>query len=579
MDLSTEMNQMVQRGYFFTLFTLITSLLIAQNDYRTPLDIPLYLSGNFGELRRSHFHSGLDIKTGGITGEPIYAIADGFVSRIKVSAYGYGKALYLDHPNGQSSVYAHLSAYNEEITAFLRDAQYELEQFSVDLHPGQQQLRVKKGDVIGWSGNSGSSGGPHLHFEIRDTETERPLNPLNLGFEVVDNTAPIFKSIRIYPLDEKSWVDGYYSSQDYSRKVYSGSSSLRRNGAIPVGGKVGIAFNAHDQLSGTSNYCGIYSASLVVDGDEVFAFSFDSLDFSQRRLIHAHRDFANYETERVSFQRLFALPNNPLIIYNERLSGGIIYGSDGESKELEIILKDKVGNISKTSFTLQFHEGKPERRQAMLSRNTGDYEKQMFYFEKDNSFEDRGLRVDLPAWHLFEDVLFIYEREEDEEAFSDRFVLGDASIPLYDEMKIQIKPKNFEEISPEKLLIAREYKSRNYPLATSWDGDYLICNSRNFGTFLVLCDTVPPMIRAYDFRRSMKGREEFSFKIADDLSGIEAVNAFIDDRWVLTDFDAKKAKVTCTYDAARMSRGEHHFRITVTDGRGNASEYESKFIW
>ena len=206
------------RSLFFFIFvtTLNVPEIQAQNEekinFRSPLDIPLYLSGNFSELRSNHFHTGIDIKTQSVEGKAVYAVEDGYVARIKISTSGYGKAIYIRHPNGYTSVYGHLQKGNPEIEKYIQINQYKKETYTIELFPGKDELLVKKGDMIARSGNSGSSGGPHLHFEIRETRSEEPVNPLLYGFNITDNIRPIIKGIRIYPLSKNSYVNPYPGS-------------------------------------------------------------------------------------------------------------------------------------------------------------------------------------------------------------------------------------------------------------------------------------------------------------------------------------------------------------------------------
>jgi len=256
---------------FFTLFIIqfLISIGFSQTleqypkDYfRSPLDIPLLLSGNFGELRNNHFHSGLDIKTQGVEGQKVYAVADGFVSRIRIMPIGYGKIIYITHPNGYTSAYAHLQQFKGELAKEVKRYQYANETFEMDYYPPDTLLKVKKGDVVALSGNSGSSGGPHLHFEIRETVSEYAVNPLLFGFDIKDDVKPVIKSISVFPLNDTSYVNNRNATQEFGIIGSNGNYQLSNNVIITAYGQIGVGINTYDQQSGASNQNGVYSIML-----------------------------------------------------------------------------------------------------------------------------------------------------------------------------------------------------------------------------------------------------------------------------------------------------------------------------
>jgi len=314
------------------------------NDFRSPLNIPLDLAGNFGEFRSNHFHTGIDIKTQGREGLDVFACADGFVSRIKISPYGYGNALYITHPNGYTTVYAHLSELDSSIDAFVKQAQYEFESFQVDLHPGEFQLPVVQGQVIAKSGNSGSSGGPHLHFEVRETDTEFPINPLLWDFEVEDTRAPLIYELLVYPVGENASVNGNYGTHKVATKNNSGKCSLINQNKIKVAGEVSLGIHTLDFLNNNANKCGIFEMEVYLDDSLFYLQRMDQLDFSKGRMMNAHLDYKAYKEDRKSIHRAFQLPSNRLPIYKNIKGNGTISLKVGEEKEVKIIARDVHGN-------------------------------------------------------------------------------------------------------------------------------------------------------------------------------------------------------------------------------------------
>lgn len=230
-----------------------------QGYFRSPLDIPIFLSGNFGEIRSNHFHAGLDMKTESVEGKNIYAVADGYISRIKIGHGGYGKTLYITHPNGYTSVYAHLQSYEGEIGEYVLKAQYKKESYEIELFPGKNALLITKGDVIALSGNSGGSGGPHLHFELRETDTETPVNPLLFGFDIKDDIKPTIKKIGIYPVPGKGSANG---SDNPKLIELSGGNGVYKLGTLKMSGQIAMGLEVLDKLNGSSNRCGVYSIEL-----------------------------------------------------------------------------------------------------------------------------------------------------------------------------------------------------------------------------------------------------------------------------------------------------------------------------
>ncbi|MBI2281845.1 MAG: M23 family metallopeptidase [Bacteroidetes bacterium] len=288
---------------FFTL--LLIQLLISigfsqtleqypKDYFRSPLDIPLILSGNFGELRNNHFHSGLDIKTQGVEGLKVYAIADGFVSRVKISPIGYGKIIYITHPNGYTSAYAHLQQFKGELAKEIKRYQYANETFEMDYYPPDTLLKVKKGDIIALSGNSGSSGGPHLHFEIRETVSEYAVNPLLFGFDIKDDVKPVIKSIILFPLNDTSFVNDKKVSQEFTVTGTNGNYQLLTKLPINVYGQIGVGINTFDQQSGASNQNGVYEVMLFEDNNLICKTELSSFSFDHTRALNSMIDYELY---------------------------------------------------------------------------------------------------------------------------------------------------------------------------------------------------------------------------------------------------------------------------------------------
>lgn len=546
-----------------------------RKDLKAPLDIPLNLSGNFGEFRSNHFHSGLDIKTQGREGLPVYASGPGYVSRIKVSPYGYGNALYIDHPNGYTTVYAHLSAFNPQITAFLRKAQYDLESFEVDLYPGVDQLPVGTHEEIGKSGNSGSSGGPHLHFEIRETATELPVNPLLWDFPVADHRAPLVHELTVYPLSDSSFVEGSSYPVSFASARSHGTVTLKHSQPIGISGPVGLGIHTLDLLDNNSNSCGIYRLEMYLDDSLIVEQVIDKLDFGTKRFMNAHADYKVLKKDRKSIHKTYLLPFNELTIYKQIKNKGVIELQDNRVHKLKFIVEDVHGNRSTLSAQLVRSD---EHRQEDVIRAQHNKEK-IFDYARVNALRTEGCSVYMPPGRLYDDVMvWIDEKDSVAGSYSATYEVGDYYVPIHEPYLISLKVGDFPDSLQSKLLVVRKGRgSRRFAQGGKYKLGWVETRIRSFGTYYVGMDTEAPVIRKIILAENMRGRPQIKVKATDNLSGIESYRATMDGQWVLMEYDAKRALFTHTFDEALTPKGKHVFQFSVTDERGNISVIEQAF--
>ena len=318
-----------------------------------------YLSGNFCELRSSHLHAGLDIKVGGVVGAPVHATADGYINRIKISYGGYGNALYIQHPNGTISTYAHLNNFNDQIQEYVKKAQYQKKSFTIELFPQKNELAVKRGQVIGKAGNSGSSGGPHLHFEIRDAN-QRPMDPLKFGFkEIVDRVPPYVRRIALTTMDEDARINGQFGRFEFSLKEENGRYIVSE--PIDVRGTIGVEVAAFDKATGVRNVYGVKETELNLDGERQFLCQMDKFSFSQAKNIHVHANYEERYRQNRTFFRLYVADGNTLPFYSTNAQKGKITINDDQAHQALIKLSDINGNTSQVKFTLQGQPKSDER--------------------------------------------------------------------------------------------------------------------------------------------------------------------------------------------------------------------------
>ena len=546
----------------------------AQEAYYTdPMKIPLLLSGSFAELRSNHFHSGIDIKTQGVTGLPVFAVADGFISRIVVSPTGYGNALYIDHPNGTTTVYGHLERFAPAIQNYVKDQQYAKQSFRVDLEVPSNFFPVKKGEEVAKSGNSGSSGGPHLHFEVRDTKSEEPLNPLEFGFSVTDNIAPKFFNLLVVPLTDTSQVDNQYTSKSYPVVFYDGKYFLKSNPVIPVYGKVGFAVQVNDYFDGTYNKCGINELTFSADGENQFVFRLNRFAFDESRYINSHIVYSEYANTGSRFVKTWIDPGNRLPIYNYNLSQGIYEAASGKHK-IEIEIADSYGNSSVLDFQVEKnHSDIPREESAEVIE---------MHYNQENLFESSECCLEIPKGAFYKDFDFMYSTRPTTDAFlSDFQLVGTKEIPLHKAASLRVKPRNLPVGLESKVVMVNVDSRSGKPSAAGGqfrDG-WVETDIRTLGTYAVMVDTIPPTISSLSIaNETLTESNRIRFTINDELSGIKSYEGLLDGQWALFDYDPRISRITHYFDKERFELGKRHtFKLTVTDYRDNKTVYETTF--
>jgi hypothetical protein len=542
-----------------------------KNYFQSPLEIPLNLSGNFGELRTNHFHAGIDIKTEQREGLNVLAAADGYVSRIKVAPAGYGYALYIDHPNGYTTVYGHLLRYAPKIDEYVKNQQYDLESFSVDLFPEKGLLPLTKGEVVGLSGNSGSSGGPHLHFEIRETATEKLVNPLLFGLEVKDKIPPSVSHVWLVPLTDSSWVNGARLPVILETK----GGGLKTTTLPKVYGDVGFAITTVDMLDGNSNRCGVYRIELFVDGLQVYGQRMDRLDFATNRAMNAHTIYERFKKDRSSIHGSYRLPGNPLDIYDNLVNDGVISFRDGKTHACEYRLLDIMGNESRVKFSVQSltAPGKPMPSKAHLAH---------WDWERDNAIETERVRISMKANTLYENLdLDITETTKIANSVGPAYLIASPYEPAHNAYSLSLKADKVKPGYERKTTVVRWDPDKNKLIAeaSKYENGWISAEPMYLGYFALMTDTVKPGISVVDFAAIMKGKKSFSFKISDGLSGIDQIIPRIDGKWALMEYDAKNSRLTYYFNSRYIAPGEHQFELTVIDAVGNEKKFNGRFTW
>ena len=550
----------------------------AGTGFISPVNIPLYLSGNFGELRSSHFHSGIDIKTRGVEGQPVRAVEDGYISRIKIETGGYGHAVYITHPDGMMSVYGHLKNFRKDIKDYVTDAQYNKQSFTVDLFPEKEKFTLKQGDVFAYSGNTGSSAGPHLHFELRRVSDQRPLNVLKYGFDITDNIKPVIFNLNVYPLDEFSTVNG--SNNTLRIKISGNNGTYTPNVKhIVVHGKTGFGIETYDYLNGTHNRCGIYSIEMRVDSSIIYLQKMDEISFAETRYVQSHIDYEENLRLHRKIQKTFLDPNNKLDIYKTLKNRGILTFDDSLRHHVKFIVKDTYGNTSQLNFTVLSTEKVPDTESVKNKPFT-----QKMKWNTDNKFVTPQVEVSIPAGALYRDLYFNYGvLPAAKNCISHVYKIDDEYTPLQKYIKLSVKPDTLPyRLEGKALLVTFDDQGNPVAEGGSFDHGFITTQTRDFGKYAIMLDTIPPVVNPvniYD-HANMSHHKHISFHIDDNLSGIKKYEGYIDDQWVLFEYEPKFKLITYNIDPDRLARGQQHLlELYVTDEKDNIAVYQANFSW
>lgn len=542
----------------------------------SPLRDQPSLSASFAELRSDHFHSGLDYRTGGVTGKEVFSIDEGFVYRIAISPSGFGKALYVRHPSGYSSVYGHLKGFRPDIEQFVKKKQYEQRSFSVSLFPQRDQFRVSRGEVIAWSGNTGTSSGPHLHFEIRDSATEDPVNPLLFDLGVSDRIRPVIDKVIIYPLSRSSSVNSSRSSRTLRTAPLSGSYGVA-SGEIPViYGATGIGIKCWDIIDNSPNRCGVYSIEMQVDGLKVYGFTAGRFAFSESRYINSHIDYAAKVTGNEYIHRLFIQPGNRLSMYDGHVRRGVLRFSDDGEHDIKITVTDTHGNKSWVAFRVR-SVSQPPVPPADVS-----YSKILPY-GKASDFTADGIRIYFPATAFYDTLFFDYKIRNHTRTFlSPVHSVHNETVAVHDRFRLSIRPDTVIPGKEAKMCLA-QVSSKGVVSYSGGEYKYGFVSGdvNRLGDYTVTVDTVPPVIRpTFSSGANLTGRQSFSITITDDFSGIRSYETLIDGEWALAEYDAKNNLLIYRPEKQYIKENTlHRIELTVTDNRGNRSVLKSEFRW
>jgi len=589
-----------------------------------------YLSGTLGELRSHHYHSGIDIKTEGRVGLPIYAPADGYVARIKVSPYGYGKALYIQHPNGYTTVYAHIDHFTKELDALILQEQYRKKSFSVELYPQKGKYSFKQGDIISYAGNTGSSQAPHLHFEIRNA-AQHSIDPLLFGFkEIIDHTKPLIKKIALSSESIDARIDHRFQRKEYTA-ISLGHGKYKINGTVKAHGKLGLEIKTYDQLDGASNLNGVVKIATFVNGEPYFTYHIQKVNFSTSRVMDCHVNYEAMYLRKNYFNKCYIDDGNILPYYKSK-DKGYLHIADTGTYQVEIQVTDSYNNVSSLNFKIQgqaplqtlashtysnkktniryeVHKNilklsvdnpKSFSNPAVLKNSTHNKEVNYAYHSassivylwdlreglpnffshcgeekklnfvkqisphKDENVHGKNYSVHFPAKVLYDTLYF--EAEENQHNIN----LCDLATPLLKYATVSLKSSDQIKAKSKTKLFRTDHKNRQVYVGGDWKENQISAKTRDLGKYYLKTDTIAPSIK-----RTRTNYKDIYFYISDNLSGISTFEAYLNDEWILMNYDIGNGLIWSERKDPSINYSGN-FVLKVSDNCGNMSKFALK---
>lgn len=554
------------------IFQLILTPLFAQDNYPddyfgNPLEIGPILAGTFAELRSNHFHGGLDIKTQQREGLNVLATADGYISRIKISPWGYGKAIYIQHPNGYTTVYGHLRELAPEIEAYVKERQYKKERFAIELFPTADSMKVTKGQLIAYSGNTGGSGGPHLHYEIRDSR-QHPMNPMLFGFNIKDSRKPTVNAVYGYSLTDSSQVN--HHNNRVKLKLTKGDDGNYLSETVYASGVISFGVNTYDKQDLSHNKNGVFNIKTYINGKLNYEIDFKKFSFKESRHLNQLIDYEYFKEKKSRIQKLFKNERNPLSIIKNVEDYGQVIINEGEQINYKIVISDF--NNNKRTVTIPIVGEKKKITHFKDKIESPHY----IYADKGITLDDNNKQVYIPKNALYEDTPLLFETK------GDTIILGDTNIPLHKNITLKFNADKFSSEDLSKIYISGlGYNDKPYFYINTYKKDgKIIGKTKYFGKFTLTSDTEKPTIKPVNTQEGkwMTKANFLKMKITDKLSGVDKYRATINGKWALMEYDAKKDLLSYQFSDNIHKSGENKFKLIVIDNVGNNSIFEMTFF-
>lgn len=544
--------------------SLFINDLKSQSNQNFVMDLPINLSGTFGELRTNHFHSGIDIKTNRVEGLNIYSYEKGYISRIQVSTYGYGKAIYITHPDGKITVYAHLSKFSEKIQNYVKDIQYKRKKFAIKVYPKESEILIEKNEIIGYSGNTGSSSGPHLHFELRD-KNNMPVNPLKYrNIEIIDTIIPSLKGVYY---KELKYNNGKLED-NYSRfkkiKFIENDNGKYLTDTIYTNAVIGFGVNSFDLMNNSNNVYGLNKIITKINDSVNFKINFDKFSFDEWTYINTYVDYAYFKRTNEKIQKLYIENINPLNLYDRSLGDGALKLNDSKNILInyKIILFDFNNNTTVINIPIVF----TDQRKEEIFQKKGNINIQ-------NNL-DKKIRLE-NYFVEFKKGTFDYNTSLTISESNNTINIDNDTIPLRKPFTIKYSLKNIDDSRKKYLYLGMKGpKNYHYFISSEKFNDSIIGHAKKLGKFKILTDSIPPDINFYNLKNDqwISNRKKLTIKINDNESGIKSFNGWINNKWILLEYESKKNMLTYDFeDKVNSNDSKNELVVSVKDNCGNVS--------
>ena len=550
------------RILFTTLFISNINFGISQEiDFHTPIDAPFDLSGTFGEFR-SRFHTGIDFKSRGVQGQKIFSIEDGYVSRIEVNNYGYGKVIYIDHLNGFTSVYAHLKNFNPELDEYIKSELYKSKRNSIKKFPKTNQLRINKGEVIGYSGNTGRSFGPHLHFEIRDTKSQDAINPLMFNYSYKDDERPIIRGL--YIINENNSL---VRNSPIRKKVKKINDSTYTVDDFEYNGKIGIGLDIYDiQYKNLYNQNGVYKVELFIDSILKYSYKMDKIKFSENHYKKIMYDYLSLARKNRKVLKIYTPRNSDLSFLKNNKFNGIINSDSIRDNSLLVRVSDWNGNSSSIKFNLKANDSISRRSsyngiEILTNQN--------YTLNKNSSIIEIGKNT------FYDDLLMNISYQ------SDTLNLGKEKDPFRSSIRIKLPHKISDTLELRQSFVGKIINGKISYISSKKNKSYIYANTSSLGEYIISKDTLKPDIKPINFKNNsnIKVKNTLKLRLKDDLSGIKNYSSYFNGNWALFEYEPKSNMIFHNLSDGIIKDGENELIIKYEDGVGNKGVYQTKVYY